>query len=226
MLIEAAVLVHLVNDINVTFLGIVAQEHVDVVAINTLCAANVAVCVVHCLLPLLATRISTAAYRAFRVLNGNIVAVNLDVAFLVVPCFLLCLRRIGVGLLLGNLNGISIVDAVCKSNTLSCTDKHRKRFIQISRRNESKLRSLAVGFKCNTQDIGCIVGIIGHKGVCVTCTEQYRCVRMQALQLIILLTKWRNIVSFSLIFLHVIGFIRTFALRRKAATFVGRLFCG
>ena len=101
VLVKAAVLVHLVNDKHITLRGVFGEEHVDVVAVNALCAANVAVGVLHFLLPLLAAGISTTTYRAFRVLDGNVVAINLDVSFLVVTCLFLCFGRLGIGFLLG-----------------------------------------------------------------------------------------------------------------------------
>ena len=95
MLVKCAVCLHLVDDKDISVGRIIRQEYVDMVAINALSAANVAVGVVHFLLPLLAAGICTTTYRTFRVLDGHVIAINLDVSFLVVASLLLCISRVG-----------------------------------------------------------------------------------------------------------------------------------
>ena len=69
------------------------KEHINMVAINSFRATNVAVGVVHRLAPGLATVIYTTAHTAFRLLNANVKAVNLDMAFLIVASLFLCISR-------------------------------------------------------------------------------------------------------------------------------------
>ena len=63
------------------------------VAVHAFCATNVAIRVVHRLLPFLAVCVYSAAHRAFRVLDCYIEPVNFQVSFLVVTRFLLRLAR-------------------------------------------------------------------------------------------------------------------------------------
>ena len=99
--VERTVLLHLVNDVDLARGRVVGQEHVDVVAVHTLRAADIAVVVVHRHAPRLAVGIYASAGASFRVLDGDIVAVQRDVAFLVVAGFLLRFGRIGRHLLSG-----------------------------------------------------------------------------------------------------------------------------
>ena len=61
MLVEAAVLVHLVNHEHITARWVIGQEYVNMVSIHTLCASDVAVGVVHFNAPLLAACILAAS---------------------------------------------------------------------------------------------------------------------------------------------------------------------
>ena len=99
VLVKAAVIVHLVNDINraIPAIKVITKEHINMVAINSFRATNVTVGVVHRLAPGLATVIYTTAYTAFRLLNTNVKAVNLDMAFLIVASLFLRISRLGVG---------------------------------------------------------------------------------------------------------------------------------
>ena len=93
MLVKAAVLVHLVHDKHITLRGVIGEEHVDVVTIHALRAANVAVGVMHLLLPLLAAGISATTYRAFRILDGHVETINPHMPLFVVAGLLLGLGR-------------------------------------------------------------------------------------------------------------------------------------
>ena len=94
VLVKAAVLVHLVNDKHITLRGVFGEEHVDVVAVNALRATDIAVGVLHFLLPLLAVCISATTHGALRVLDGNVISINPHMSFLVVTCRLLCISRV------------------------------------------------------------------------------------------------------------------------------------
>ena len=96
VLVKTAVFVHLVNDKHITLRWIVGEEHVDMVAINTLGATNVAVGIVHRNAPLLTTGIGSTTNTPFWILDGNVIAINLHMSFLVVTGLFLCFGRVGV----------------------------------------------------------------------------------------------------------------------------------
>ena len=103
VLVKRAVLVHLVNDIDhaVPAIQVIGQEHVDMVAVNAFGATDVAVGVVHFLAPRLAAGVNATANTALRLLYGDVKAVDLDMALLVVAGFLLAVGGLGVHLGLG-----------------------------------------------------------------------------------------------------------------------------
>ena len=99
MLVKAAVgvvLVHNIHLASVPTVNIIGEEHVNVVAVNTHCATNVAVSVVHLAFPLLAVSISALTHAALRLLNGDVKRSNLHMSLLIVAGFLLCLGGVGV----------------------------------------------------------------------------------------------------------------------------------
>ena len=92
----AGLLVYLVNDIHIAARRVVAEVHVDMVAINALSTLDIAVVIVHRHTPSLTRRVLAAPGTALRVLNGDVVAVNLNMSFLVVASLFLLLARLGV----------------------------------------------------------------------------------------------------------------------------------
>ena len=66
------------------------------VAVHALCAENVAIGVVHLLLPLLTVCVSAASHRTFRVFDSNIEPINLDMPLFIVASFLLRFARVGI----------------------------------------------------------------------------------------------------------------------------------
>ncbi len=101
VLIKAAVGVVLVNDehlASVPIVNIIGEEHVNVVAVNTHCATNVAVSVVHLAFPLPAVSISALTHAALRLLNGDVERTNLHMPLLIVAGFLLRLGMVVIHL--------------------------------------------------------------------------------------------------------------------------------
>ena len=97
MLVKSAILIIYINDkytFAVPIFNVVRQIHVYVVAIYTLRASYVAIGVVHRDAPLLAVAVNATAHTAFRVLDGYIIAVYLDVPFLVIASFFLRFGRV------------------------------------------------------------------------------------------------------------------------------------
>ena len=79
---------------------IVTKEYINVVTVNTFRTSNVAVGIVHFLLPFLTATISATTNTAFRILNRNIISVNVNMSFLIVASFLLCICGVGIHLCL------------------------------------------------------------------------------------------------------------------------------
>ena len=107
MLVKLASLgIHLVNDIHfavpVVKVGSIVDEHVQMVTVLAVASKDVAISVVHLLLPLLAVNLATT-HGAFRVLNHEVVTAKADMSLLVVAFLLLCIGRLSIGLLFGTL---------------------------------------------------------------------------------------------------------------------------
>ena len=99
VLVKAAVgivLVHYEYLASVPTVNIIGEEHVNVVSVNTHCATNVAVSVVHLAFPLLAVSIGAFTHAALRLLNGDVERTDLHMSLLIVAGFLLCLGGVGV----------------------------------------------------------------------------------------------------------------------------------
>ena len=98
MLVKAAVRVHLVHNIYVTFSRVVRKEYVNMVSVHAFRAADITISIIHRLLPLFAVGVCSTTHAALRLLDCYIVAVNLDVPFLVIAGLLLRFSRICVRL--------------------------------------------------------------------------------------------------------------------------------
>ncbi len=99
MLVKRAVgivLVHHIHLAPVPTVNIVGEEHVYMVSVHALRAAEVAVGVVHPALPYLAVSIGSSAHAALRLLDSDVKRANLHVAFLIVPSLFLRLGGFGV----------------------------------------------------------------------------------------------------------------------------------
>ena len=97
----AGINIALIHDKDLIARQVRTDEHIYMVAVHTLGATNLAVGMVHLLLPLFAVSVRTTTDAAFRILNGDRQPPQGYMTLFVVLCFLLCLGRVGVRLCLG-----------------------------------------------------------------------------------------------------------------------------
>ena len=90
--------VDLVYHVNLSLNWVIRQEDVDMIAVNGLRASDIAIIVSHYGFPFLAVPVSTSADTAFRILNGYVESVNLQMSLAVVSCLFLCFGRIRLNL--------------------------------------------------------------------------------------------------------------------------------
>ena len=111
MLVEAAVLVLLVNDkhpaVPAVQIGIVVDEEIQMVFVGSIFLADVAVGVLHLNAPGPVVLVNTRTGAALGVLNAHAVAAKSDMSHLVVTCLFLCFRRIGVRFAFCSLQSVS-----------------------------------------------------------------------------------------------------------------------
>ncbi len=69
------------------------------VAINALCALDIAIIIMHRYIPSLTRSVLAAPGTAFRVLDGDVKTIYLDMPLLVITCFFLPLGRLSVNVL-------------------------------------------------------------------------------------------------------------------------------
>ena len=98
MLIKATVRVVLIHHIHIAALRSIRQEYIDMVSVNSLSAADIAVGIVHLLLPLLAACIHATAYAALRLLDCHFIAVYLNMTLAIITGCFLSLGRLGIHL--------------------------------------------------------------------------------------------------------------------------------
>ena len=78
------------------------KENINMVAIYALCATNLAIGIIHYLLPLLAISIRSSTHTAFRVLNSKWQTPQSHMTLLVILRFLLRFGWVGVCFCFGN----------------------------------------------------------------------------------------------------------------------------
>ena len=93
--------IHLVDNIHSAIpsvqIGIVIDKEVEMVTVLAFLAQNIAIGVMHLLLPLRAIAVCSSTHTALRVLYSEVIATKLHMSLTVVACLLLSLRWLSIG---------------------------------------------------------------------------------------------------------------------------------
>ena len=99
MLVKLTVFVHLVNDKYFSGCWTVSNKNINLVAVFTLCTTEISIMIVHLNFPRCSVLINTRADTSFRVFNGNVKAIDFNMAHFIIASFFLSFCRLSVYLL-------------------------------------------------------------------------------------------------------------------------------